>query len=500
MSRWASKLLATLILATYPALGSDGADPWLALYDGPDGATCEFFNAGARIKWRNRQGDWIDAAGTAQGNVPFADAFVDNIERPQTVQWNVTPLLEGWMHGAYPNAGLVLSPVRGKPNTDTAAFVSREASSPETQPQLLVTLADGGQVRLGAIADTNLDCSTVTSLGQSPGLRVGGSSRVAVQFDLRALDGTRVARAMLQLTAASHQYGGNTIGVFRLDGPAHSDRGTPDLGFAAAYPGDQGIEKNPAVVFATGFESPLWRADWSYVSRSSTIDRIDRDDGLRFEPLRGHALRVTIPRKHNQGVDMGFDFRDKLGAEPEEIFFRYYLRFANDWDPGEDGGKLPGPAGTYGKAGWGGRKADPDEGWSMRGGFRRALTPANPFHGRIVVGTYAYHAGGTDFWGDSWEWMRDGLGILERNRWYSIEQYFRVNTVGKSDGVMRAWIDGRLAFEQTDVRVRDVPSIRIEKIWMNVYYGGTAPAPRDLRLFIDNVVIARRYIGPMGPR
>ena len=33
----------------------------------------------------------------------------------------------------------------------------------------------------------------------------------------------------------------------------------------------------------------------------------------------------------------------------------------------------------------------------MRGGFRRALTPANPFHGRIVVGTYAYHAGGTDY-------------------------------------------------------------------------------------------------------
>jgi hypothetical protein len=96
--------------------------------------------------------------------------------------------------------------------------------------------------------------------------------------------------------------------------------------------------------------------------------------------------------------------------------------------------------------------------------------------------------------------MRDGLGLLERNRWYCIEQYFRVNTVGKRDGVMRAWIDGRLAFEQTDVRVRDLPSIRIEKIWMNVYYGGTAPAPRDLRLFIDNVVIARRYVGPMGSR
>jgi len=34
---------------------------------------------------------------------------------------------------------------------------------------------------------------------------------------------------------------------------------------------------------------------------------------------------------------------------------------------------------------------------------------------------------------------------------------------------------------------------------MNVYYGCTAPAPTDLHLFIDNVVIARKYIGPMLP-
>ena len=52
-------------------------------------------------------------------------------------------------------------------------------------------------------------------------------------------------------------------------------------------------------------------------------------------------------------------------------------------------------------------------------------------------------------------------------------------------------------FEKTDVRVRDVPRIRIEQIWMNVYYGGTETAASELHLFIDNVVVARDYIGPM---
>ena len=39
--------------------------------------------------------------------------------------------------------------------------------------------------------------------------------------------------------------------------------------------------------------------------------------------------------------------------------------------------------------------------------------------------------------------------------------------------------------------------LKIEQLWMNVYHGGKAPSPYDQHLFIDNVVIAREYIGPM---
>ncbi len=63
---------------------------------------------------------------------------------------------------------------------------------------------------------------------------------------------------------------------------------------------------------------------------------------------------------------------------------------------------------------------------------------------------------------------------------------------------MRAWVDRELAFEKTDVHLRDVPTLRIEKVWMNVYHGGSTPSPNDQYLFIDNIVVARRYIGPMA--
>ena len=35
---------------------------------------------------------------------------------------------------------------------------------------------------------------------------------------------------------------------------------------------------------------------------------------------------------------------------------------------------------------------------------------------------------------------------------------------------LRAWIDGHLAFEKTDVRFRLTNELKIEQIWMNLYH------------------------------
>jgi hypothetical protein len=102
-------------------------------------------------------------------------------------------------------------------------------------------------------------------------------------------------------------------------------------------------------------------------------------------------------------------------------------------------------------------------------------------------------------YGSAWIWTRDDLGYLQNNRWYCIEQYARLNTPGANDGILRGWVDGQLAFEKTDIRMRDVPKLRIQCIWINIYHGGKWSAPSDDHLYIDNVVIARRYIGPMAP-
>jgi hypothetical protein len=320
-----------------------------------------------------------------------------------------------------------------------------------------------------------------------------------MQFDLTALQGNSITKANLALMTTERQFGDTTLGVFRLDPPGTSAATEkPKLGLAAAYPRDLGIEADRDVMMATGFESVLWPKDWSHLSLSSKVQRVDSSAGdYGFRPLSGHALQVRIPAGGNLGLDLDYKFADKVGTEPEEIYFRYYLRLGDDWNPTTDGGKLPGISATYGRVGWGGRKADGTSGWSMRGGYFQLPGVSNPLHQMTPIGTYAYHSDMEDFYGDSWPWSLNAIGLLQRNRWYCLEQYFKVNTLGAKDGIFRAWVDGRLAFEKTDIRVRDIPSIKIEQIWMNVYYGGTAHSPTDQHVFIDNVVIARRYIGPL---
>lgn len=246
---------------------------------------------------------------------------------------------------------------------------------------------------------------------------------------------------------------------------------------------DNGIENHPDVYLHTDFDD-FGVSDWTYISGNYTIS-------APTEALIGDALHVTVPQGQHYGLDAGYGFADEGFAEPEEIYFRYYLRLGSNWTPGWDG-KMPGPAGRYGSAGWGGRVSDGTNGWSARG-----LHLTEETGGEIPYGSYVYHADMGN-WGAWWMWDINNIGDLEKERWYSLETYVKMNDPNQNNGILRGWVDGQLAFEKTDVSWTDVDSINIEEIWFNVYHGGDATAPNTMALDIDNVVIASSYIGPMN--
>ena len=258
---------------------------------------------------------------------------------------------------------------------------------------------------------------------------------------------------------------------------------------------EPGLAGRSDVVLQDGFETDDWYTAWGLSSapRNTSV--------VRGDAFRGDAVvRIDVPAGDHYGTSWGYDFADRGHGDVDEAYFRYALRLGPTWTTeGGGGGKLPGFGATYDTAGWGGRPANGTNGWSSRGLFWQ------PESGRATgatrVGYYVYHADMTGTYGDNWFWSGDALApndALEVNRWYQIEAYVRNNTPGDNDGILRAWVDGEQVFERTDVRFRDVERLHLERVWMDVYYGGSWSAPRDMYLEIDNVVIAWSYIGPVS--
>lgn len=457
-----------------------------------DGITRDFYNRAAGLAWTNIMGDWTDATGADQGTAPFATVGVSDNNTPEWYSWDVLSLVQGWADGTWPNKGFVLLADGGPFD-----FASKEHAQAGERPELVVESSLGTD-SFEPAADAHVNSSTYQGFGDEVTLRVGTDSNVFLRFDLTSLDGADVTSATLRLYKLQ-DYGGGTVDVdvFRSSHGYDRQGVQPTLGLAAAFPGDQSIETHGSVLMFSDFEGSNWKDVWTSVDDRPTLSPVDGSEANGFEAFDGSALRVQVASGNNYGGSLIYKYLDEQGQEPEEGYFRYYLRIGEDWNP-TDGGKMPGFSGTYGVAGWGGRPVDGTDGWSARGTYRTVVPDGNPLERHSAIGNYVYHADMPGSYGDVDLWLQGCGGLLDKNRWYSVETYLKLNTPGENDGILRGWVDGRLVYERIDWRWRDVNTLKIEQAWMNFYHGGTATPPTDLHLYIDNVVVATEYIGPMG--
>ncbi len=239
----------------------------------------------------------------------------------------------------------------------------------------------------------------------------------------------------------------------------------------------------PALGFEDAFEAlDLWDG-----RRPSSRNRV----GLTESGYRGSGLRVTIPKGSHFGADFKLDLSRVVGEEPEQLFFRYYLRLDPDWAP-RTSGKLPGFSGVYGQSGKGGFQSTPSApGWSARMEFF-GTKEHDP---RARLGYYVYHLGQEGRYGDGMSWNE--AGMLVPGDWYCIEGEVTLNRPGIGDGALRAWVDGTPVFDAAGIEFRrpDEPDIKIESFWFNVYYGGKPRAERSFGMTIDEVVVDSARVG-----
>lgn len=447
-------------------------------------ATRDYYNNAASLKWRQYLGDWVDASGILHGTSQFGSTVVPDRDQEFAVSIDVKDLLNAWLAGVIENQGAFISGSGGSLN-----FRSGEYS--ENTPSLVVTDSSGDVIRITAFQDTTIDGSTFRSLGDSDSLMVSGHRRILLAFDLQQLAGRVVESAAIELSTYA-QYGATTLSVYAISTSPIGDS-EPAYGLAQSYPNDEGIAADPDVVYFESFDTENWGQNWeNHDQFGSPADPAS----LGVPSISGFVMDATIKQGQNSGLNMLYRFAP--GSEPLTLYLRYYLYLDDSFTRMLEGGKLPGIAGTYDRAGWGARRSNGVNGWSARALFQTVIPEGSPMAGRVPFGSYVYHTDMADYTGDNYVWSKDALGILESDRWYSIEMQISMNDPDQFNGILRGWVDGRLAYENTSLRFRTVPDISIDRVWMNVWHGGVAKAPADLGVYIDNVVIATDYIGPIS--
>lgn len=211
------------------------------------------------------------------------------------------------------------------------------------------------------------------------------------------------------------------------------------------------------------------------------------------------TLRAHYTKNDAGGLAGGFLF-DPYFDGVEEAYLEYKVKFDKNflW---QTGGKLPGLGGsaTGINSETAGRGSIPsgckynDNGFSARLMWRRNVAHTqDPY---LIL--YSYFAKKEDNTlrqptNDCGDGYRIFTG-LEDDKWYTIKQYMKLNTPGRSDGTVIMWINGVETFKQTDFMIRKSGkgNVKINQLVINTYRGGNRTdthwqSPRDEYAFFDD--------------
>ncbi len=93
---------------------------------------------------------------------------------------------------------------------------------------------------------------------------------------------------------------------------------------------------------------------------------------------------------------------------------------------------------------------------------------------------------------------------FKKGQWNQVEMYNKLNTPGKNDGIMRGWLNGKLAINITDngdYRQIGEEDINLNMIYLSTFFGGsdeTFQPTQDLEAYFDDFIVSTTRIGNTG--
>ena len=307
-------------------------------------------------------------------------------------------------------------------------------------------------------------------------------------------------------------------------------------GIAAGHPGDVGMEADPRVVFVENFEEEsresLWKR-WETVS-----DREGQSFSSDVPAGSAGKQSLMMERTKGSGAQLYRRLRNKEGGWGyERLFARYYVKFDPECGEIHHFGTCLGgnnPATQWPMVNAGHRTDGAKSFWSGIEPFGKSWT--------WDYYTYWGEMRGSPPRGQTWgnSFVRDPKLKVEKGKWICVEQMIKMNDPGDSNGEQALWIDGTpishlgkgfpkglwtydkftpgkggqgirwddakggpehfavpvggAPFE--GFRWRTTKELNVNYVWLYIYTA--QPEGHRIKVWFDDVVVARRYVGPIA--
>lgn len=245
------------------------------------------------------------------------------------------------------------------------------------------------------------------------------------------------------------------------------------------------------VIFSSPMNGQSEVERFPYTSHSDNISVVPDPAGTGR-----NVVSISVPEDEFRGADLAYapeggELRDgsRTGVnDPDAAYLRYHVYFPEDTkmtdsDGSSEGTKMGGLAGFYTEAGNGGDTGD-GHSWSAR------LQTEGKGDGTFTLYYYVYHMD-QEGWGE----IEFFDGKYAFGRWHEITLFAQMNDPGKSNGVLRAWMNGNnLVYERDDWRFRskEHPNAGITRAYgAYVYWGGDWGSPASQNVYFKDMTFRR---------
>jgi len=292
------------------------------------------------------------------------------------------------------------------------------------------------------------------------------------------------------------------------------------VGIASHYPGDRGINYDPEVLFFDDFESytspSQLTTKWTKAYKTENL-RIATEAADVYSGAKALEFKLPI-----SGMEVANACKKAISPKQNTLFIRAYMKF----DPGFHvvGSSHTGLTLSANYPGPGNGTPRDGTGWflfllqnNLQGPLSGGIPPGNAHlyvywpKQRGAFGDHWYPDGRVVPWetgiGNKGDWVAYPMQyphfqpypnnvMPPRDKWFCYELMVHANTPGQKDGEVKCWYNGRLVADFPDLSIRSIPTLEIDQASIGLH---AQHSERINKKWYDNVVIAKKYIGPMTP-